>query len=131
MIVTGCSAVLFFLLVYFVYQIDEAKRVGTAVPKYSANEFIRLNEKITERYAILSDERKKLAAETEKIILERRTDLQKKIFQQKVSKAIQKTITPSLAPTPVKTSAQTTNRAPAVTQAPKPAAIPRPRTTVS
>lgn len=143
LLVYGGSILLFFALIYFVYQADQSKKKA-APEKYSESKFSHLNERLAQRTADFSENQKKSAAKADAELQVKRAELQKKIFNQAVAQKIvtKKTVSaPAPAPTPsVQKPAATpqtnirpkpVNAAPAPVPAPLPVIIPRPRTTVS
>lgn len=135
LLVYGGSALLFFALIYSVYQLDQNKKKA-APEKYSENKFLHLNAQLSKRTAALSEDQNKIAAESSTALQIKRAELQKKIFNQAVAQktAIKKTISaPAVQnqPAPAQTATQP-KPAPVVTSpAPKPVAPKKPRTTVS
>lgn len=135
LLVYGGSALLFFALIYSVYQLDQDKKKA-APEKYSENKFLHLNAQLFKRTATLSEDQKKIAAESSAALQIKRTELQKKIFNQAVAQktVVKKTTSaPAVQNQPAPTQAAVQPKpSPVVTSpAPQPAAPKKPRTTVS
>lgn len=141
LLVCGGSALLFFLLIYFVYQAGQnSKKI---VPeKYSESKFLHLNALVSKNHSDLLESQRKLAVDSDADLRNKRAELQKKIFNQVVAQKIvtKKTASaPAPAPAPavqkpaatpqVNTQLKPVNTAPA--PAPQPVITKQPRTTVS
>lgn len=133
--VYGGSALLFFALIYFVYQFDQGKKKA-APEKYSESKFLHLNAQLSKRTADLLEDQKKIAAESSAELQTKRAELQKKIFNQAVAQKIvtKKTVSAPAAqnqPAPTQAATQPKPSPVVASPAPQPTAPKKPRTTVS